>query len=72
MEENEVHAVSGWELRAIPAYGAALLYLKYFPVGGGLDARRFGCALDAEQLARLRRDIDTALLRLRPSAAQTR
>lgn len=72
MEENEVHAVSGWELRAIPAYGATLLYLKYLPARGGLDARRLGCALDAEQLALLRRDIDAALARLRRRAAQAR
>ena len=68
MDHEDVYAVLRWEMRALPAHGAALLYLSYLPAGRRARARRLGCALHLEQLARLRKDIDSAIEQLRVCA----
>jgi hypothetical protein len=68
MGHEDVYAVSGWELRPLPAYGAALLYLSYSPAGERARSRRLGCALHLDQLMRLRKEIDASIEQLRVRA----
>ena len=69
MMQGDVYAVSGWELRPLPTYGAALLYLSYLPTGQRVERRHLGCALTLEQLLRLRKDVETAITQLHVRAA---
>jgi len=66
---ESVYAVLGWELRPLPAYGAALFYLSYQLAGERVSARRLGCALNLEQLMRLRKEIDASIEQLQVRTA---
>ena len=69
MTRGDVYAVSRWELRPLPTYGAALFYLSYLPTGQRVDTRHLGCALTLQQLLRLRKDVETAIAQLHVRAA---
>ena len=61
MDTKDIHEISGWELRAIPAYATALFFVRYLPSNGPLEPRDFGYALNVEQLLRLRSDVDASV-----------